>query len=388
MGVSLKNIVHDTTMSAAELNGKTVGSGVTITGILTEQGYQLAVADAVRKSMLATAQQRLTAFKSANDNSLQSAASSISSPLSGVVGDARSRLESAQDAVKDAQKSLTDAAKSAKAEPMANASKTDPALDPYLSRNASVYYGTATEQFYKEISWQDASLNAANQALSVDQEALQTQQEALQTAQQELATAQAQYDQLQSIASSANRMAESKMDPNLIGDAIAAKLASAGFQATAQQMAEAARSFALAATEAKMEKTIAALSIPVMERTQPTMADRALFNATPGFSSAQPFAAPLQNTALLKPHATGGDLLLPGSGGEQPYVVSAQPGERLRISPRGQGGDGPSVNNTMNVEVHGVTDPSALLGRLGQLAGQMGPPGYSKAAMRAARLAA
>jgi DNA repair exonuclease SbcCD ATPase subunit len=190
----------------------------------------LAVADAVRKSMLATAQQRLTAFKSANDNSLQSAASSISSPLSGVVGDARSRLESAQDAVKDAQKSLTDAAKSAKAEPMANASKTDPALDPYLSRNASVYYGTATEQFYKEISWQDASLNAANQALSVDQEALQAQQEALQTAQQELATAQAQYDQLQSIASSANRMAESKMDPAAIGDAIAAKLASAGFK--------------------------------------------------------------------------------------------------------------------------------------------------------------
>jgi hypothetical protein len=63
MGVSLKNIVHDTTASAAELNGKTVGSGMTITGMLTEQGYQLAVADAVRKSMLASAQQRLTAFR-------------------------------------------------------------------------------------------------------------------------------------------------------------------------------------------------------------------------------------------------------------------------------------------------------------------------------------
>jgi hypothetical protein len=87
---------------------------------------------------------------------------------------------------------------------MANATKSEPQLDPYLSRNASVYYGTATEAFYKEVSWQEASLNAANESLSNDQEALATAQQQLSTAQAAYSTAQAQLNQLQSIAASAN----------------------------------------------------------------------------------------------------------------------------------------------------------------------------------------
>jgi hypothetical protein len=133
--------------------------------------------------------------------------------VSSLVDSAQSKLESAQDAVKSAQES----AKNAAAQAMANASKSDPRMDPYLARNASVYYGTATEQFYKEITWQQASLNAANQNLSVEQQALQA-------AQQELATAQAQYTALQSIADSANRMAAQGMSPDAIGAAVAKSL--------------------------------------------------------------------------------------------------------------------------------------------------------------------
>jgi Mg2+ and Co2+ transporter CorA len=169
MGVSLKNIVHDTTISAADANGKTIGAGVTLTGLITPQTAlmltQLHTSEAVRD-----AYQRRSG---ANDNS---AAMAIASPVASLVDNAQSQLESARDQVKSAEDAVKSAQESAKqnaqTQAMANATKSEPQLDPYLSRNASVYYGTATEQFYKEISWQDASLNAANESLSTDQEAL------------------------------------------------------------------------------------------------------------------------------------------------------------------------------------------------------------------------
>jgi hypothetical protein len=196
MGVALKNIVHDTTISAQDAAGKTLGAGVTLTGILTEEGWQ-------RAARAQQATERLHALQQAhaNDNFIQTQkglrdnAASIGSPLAGLVDTLGDNMKSAQDKLTSAQDSVSSAEKAVResaAQKMENASANDPRLDPYLSRNASVYYGTATEQFYKEISWQDASLNAANQSLS-------TEQEALQTAQQQLATAQAEYAEIQNL---------------------------------------------------------------------------------------------------------------------------------------------------------------------------------------------
>jgi hypothetical protein len=212
--VGLKNLeraVQNTTISAEQANGKLLGAGVTLTGLLTQEGYWRA-----KLAEDATKQLEVLNTSSANDNllqsqkSLQSQAMAVASPLSSLVEQAQSTLDSARDEVKSAQQSAADAAKSAQAEPMANATKSEPQLDPYLSRNASVYYGTATEQFYKEISWQEASLSTAKESASIDQEALQT-------AQQHLSVAEQQYNTLQSLADSANRMAASGMTPEALG---------------------------------------------------------------------------------------------------------------------------------------------------------------------------
>jgi hypothetical protein len=173
----------------------------------------------------------------------------ITDPVSSLVDSAQSKLESAQDAVKSAQES----AKNAASQAMANASKSDPRMDPYLSRNASVYYGTATEQFYKEITWQQASLNAANQNLSVEQQQLQA-------AQQELATAQAQYTALQSIADSANRMAAQGMSPDAIGAAVAKSLAAAGFAKSAQDVSGASADYSRELNQRTLQNSLDAVN--------------------------------------------------------------------------------------------------------------------------------
>jgi outer membrane murein-binding lipoprotein Lpp len=153
---------------------------VTLTGLITPQ-------TALMLTQLHTSEAARDAYQrrsGANDNS---AAMAIASPVASLVDNAQSQLESARDQVKSAEEQVKSAQESAKrsaeTQPMANATKSEPQLDPYLSRNASVYYGTATEQFYKEISWQEASLNAANESLSNDQEALATAQQQLSTAQ-------------------------------------------------------------------------------------------------------------------------------------------------------------------------------------------------------------
>jgi hypothetical protein len=394
MGVALKNIVHDTTISASEASGKTLGAGVTLTGILSQEGYY-------RAELAKAATERLDALKQvhANDNFIQTQkglrdnAASIGSPLAGLVDTLGDNMKSAQDKMTSAQDSVSSAEKAVResaAQKMENASANDPRLDPYLSRNASVFYGTATEQFYKEISWQDASLNAANQSLSTEQEALQTAQQQLATAQAEYAEAQAQHATLQSIQASANKMASSNMDPAAIGDAVAASLARAGFQKSAAdtvaatgEYVDARSQLQLQAQEEMLNRKIAAAK---GEGTGykgmgamgiPTLGGSAFGAATP-FTTIQDIA--------LKPHAAGADLVLPGSGGEQPYVVSARPGERMTIKPDGAAPAGAGV--TQINHVYGVTDPNALLGRLEQMAQQAGPPGFSKAATRAARLAA
>jgi hypothetical protein len=55
-------------------------------------------------------------------------------------------------------------------------------------------------------------------------------------------------------------------------------------------------------------------------------------------------------TMNLKANATGSDFFLPGGGGEQPYLISGMPGERVRIG--GSRGGGQVVN--MVVHVHGI----------------------------------
>jgi hypothetical protein len=377
LGVSLKNIVHDTTISAQDAAGKTLGSGVTLTGLLTQEGYWRA-----KLAEDATKQLEVLNTSSANDNllqsqkGLQSQAMAVASPLSSLVEQAQSSLDSARDEVKSAQQSAADATKNAQAQPMANATQADPRLDPYLSRNASVYYGSATQQFYKEISWQEASLSTAKESASIDQEALQT-------AQQHLSVAEQQYNTLQSLADSENRKAASGMTPQALGAELANALKAAGYAKTAADVASAADSYSdakksldLQVEKASLENTIAYaknLAVPPI----PTFTGST-------FNTATPFT-PLQDVAL-KPHATGADLILPGSGGEQPYMVSAQPGERLRISPRGDSGGAYQDNRTITTNVYGVTQPEAVAARLEQ--DEKSRRGYSSAAVRAARLAA
>jgi hypothetical protein len=67
-------------------------------------------------------------------------------------------------------------------------------------------------------------------------------------------------------------------------------------------------------------------------------------------------------------------------------MVSAQPGERLRISPRGDSGGAYQDNRTITTHVYGVTQPEAVAARLEQ--DEKNRRGYSSAAVRAARLAA
>jgi hypothetical protein len=233
-------------------------ASATYTNVRAQEGYWRA-----KLAEDATKQLEVLNTSSANDNllqsqkSLQSQAMAVASPLSSLVEQAQSTLDSARDEVKSAQQSAADAAKSAQAEPMANATKSEPQLDPYLSRNASVYYGTATEQFYKEISWQEASLSTAKESASIDQEALQT-------AQQHLSVAEQQYNTLQSLADSANRMAASGMTPEALGASLTNALKAAGFAKTAADVASAAdsysdakRSLDLQMQKAELENTIA-----------------------------------------------------------------------------------------------------------------------------------
>jgi hypothetical protein len=91
LGVSLKNIVHDTTISAQDAAGKTLGSGVTLTGLLTQEGYWRA-----KLAEDATKQLEILNSSSANDNllqsqkGLQSQAMAVASPLSSLVEQAQS----------------------------------------------------------------------------------------------------------------------------------------------------------------------------------------------------------------------------------------------------------------------------------------------------------
>jgi hypothetical protein len=341
MGVALKNIVHDTTISASDAAGKTLGAGVTLTGILSQEGYQRAALAQQATEQLHDLQQA-----HANDNFIQTQkglrdnAASIGSPLAGLVdtlGDnmksAQDKLTSAQDSVSSAEKAVRDSA----AQKMENASANDPRLDPYLSRNASVYYGTATEQFYKEISWQDASLNAANQSLSTEQEALQTAQQQLATAQAEYAEIQNQHATLRMIQDYANKMAAANMDPVALGNDIAERLGRLGFGKSAVDVttatgayADARQAYQLQVQEEALNREIAAAKGEgTGYKGTGVMGIPSLGGSAYSAVTNTPFTS-LQDVAL-KPHATGGDFILPGSGGEQPYVVSARPGERMTI---------------------------------------------------------
>jgi hypothetical protein len=101
LGVSLKNIVHDTTISAQDAAGKTLGSGVTLTGLLTQEGYWRA-----KLAEDATKQLEILNSSSANDNllqsqkGLQSQAMAVASPLSSLVEQAQSSLDSARGEVR------------------------------------------------------------------------------------------------------------------------------------------------------------------------------------------------------------------------------------------------------------------------------------------------
>jgi hypothetical protein len=127
------------------------------------------------------------------------------------------------------------------------------------------------------------------------------------------------------------------MDPVALGNDLAERLSKIGFGKTATDVKTAAEGYAdarqayqLQVQEEALNREIAAakgegtgyhgtmpMGIPILGGS----AYSAVTNT--------PFTS-LQDVAL-KPHATGGDFILPGSGGEQPYVVSARPGERMTI---------------------------------------------------------
>jgi hypothetical protein len=201
----------------------------------------------------------------------------------------------------------------------ANASKSDPRLDPYMSRNASIYYGTETDTFFKEISWQEAQTAQLTNISG--------------TADQQLDVSNAQLTALQSVLASVQAQTQglTELTPSLavaLSQEIAGALQAAGLTKEAQ--------------EVMIQGQIMALESQI---------SGAKIAATSGGSTAIPLAsAGKVSTMNLRANATGSDFFLPGGGGEQPYLISGMPGERVTIG--GRRGGGQVVN--MVVHVHGV----------------------------------
>jgi hypothetical protein len=202
----------------------------------------------------------------------------------------------------------------------ANASKSDPRLDPYMSRNASIYYGTETDTFFKEITWQEAQTAQLTNISGTADQQLDVSNAQLTTLQSVLASVQAQTAGLTDMPAT---LAVS------LSQEIAGALQAAGLTKEAQ--------------EVMIQGQIMALEAQI---------SGAKIAATSGGSSAIPLAKTgiVATSMNLMPHATGGDFFLPGGGGEQPYLISGMPGERVTIG--GRRGGGQVVN--MVVHVHGV----------------------------------
>jgi hypothetical protein len=202
----------------------------------------------------------------------------------------------------------------------ANASKSDPRLDPYMSRNASIYYGTETDTFFKEVTWQEAQTAQLTNISGTADQQLDVSNAQLTTLQSVLASVQAQTQGLTDMPAT---LAVS------LSQEIAGALQAAGLTKEAQ--------------EVMIQGQIMALEAQI---------SGAKIAATSGGSTAIPLASAGKiSTMNLRPNATGSDFFLPGAGGEQPYLISGIPGERVSIGRGGRGG-GQVVN--MVVHVHGV----------------------------------
>jgi hypothetical protein len=201
----------------------------------------------------------------------------------------------------------------------ANASKSDPRLDPYMSRNASIYYGTESDTFFKEITWQEAQTAQLTNISG--------------TADQQLDVSNAQLTTLQSVLASVQSQTQglTEMPASLavkLSQEIATALQAAGMTKEAQ--------------EVMIQGQIMALESQI---------SGAKIAATSGGATAVPLASGPLKQINLRANATGSDFFLPGSGGEQPYMISGIPGERVSI---GRGGRGNAQVVNMVVHVHGV----------------------------------
>ncbi len=209
----------------------------------------------------------------------------------------------------------------------ANASKTDPRLDPYMSRNASIYYGTETDTFYEEMTWQEAQASRLGELGDTADSQLGVMTSQLAMLENVYASIREQTDGLDTLG----------QDMALaLSNEVAAALNQLGMTGEASQVSREAQ---IRALEAQIAET------------------KATSRTGSGTTAAVVPLVGQISSINLSPNASGLDTMLPGSGGERPYIFSAQPGERLRITPRGRGGE--TIINQV-IHVHGVQSPERV----------------------------
>jgi hypothetical protein len=283
-------------------------------------------------------------------NAIKASLSSGSSPADAIAKSLNSLLSNAQSNLKSAQQSA--AANDNASDP--NGSKTAPKLDAYAERNASIFYGTESGNYYSDAIQKSQS----------------TQEQILSTNQDQLATAQAEYDALQKIAAMANQMAAQHQSPVVIAQAIAGALQQIGLGSSAQSMLDQAQQIKSQIMSASIDSQIAQMNAALTAPIGATVGGSVGGGGTlTGFSSSTPFggtAAAIDNfsgaTNFAGMFANGGAIPagMVGIAGEKGPELITGPATVIPFDKSGKAGGG-GVTQNINVTVYSSASDGAQL---------------------------